>query len=135
MARSVSGNLIRDFNFICKVKGRDDDFVRIGKPGSTNTRVALADLVNRRIVGESFLVETDAVQNLRKFADIASASEGERAKVQRATRTIRIDDEVWAWIKQHAEPLEDTPNSVLRRIAGLENEGQDASSEPFFSGE
>jgi hypothetical protein len=35
--------------------------------------------------------------------------------------TIRIDDEVWAWLKRHARPLEDSPNSVLRRIAGLQD--------------
>jgi len=35
---------------------------------------------------------------------------------------IRIDDEVWAWLKQHARPLEDTPNTVLRRIAGLDRD-------------
>lgn len=38
--------------------------------------------------------------------------------------TIRIDDQVWAWLKQHAQPLEDTPNSVLRRIAKLREESQ-----------
>ena len=43
--------------------------------------------------------------------------------------TIRIDDEVWEWLKQHARPLEDTPNSVLRRIAGLPN-GTSLGSEP-----
>lgn len=36
------------------------------------------------------------------------------------THVIRIDDEVWTWLKQNARPLEDTPNSVLRRIAGLD---------------
>jgi Mrr N-terminal domain len=35
--------------------------------------------------------------------------------------TIRVDDEVWTWLKSHARPLEDTPNSVLRRLAGLES--------------
>jgi hypothetical protein len=34
--------------------------------------------------------------------------------------TIRIDDEVYAWLKSKAIPFEDTPNSVLRRLAGLE---------------
>jgi len=34
--------------------------------------------------------------------------------------TIRIDDEVWAWLKGLAQPLEDTPNTVLRRVAGLD---------------
>lgn len=34
--------------------------------------------------------------------------------------TIRIDDQVWDWLKQHARPFEDTPNSVLRRVAGLD---------------
>jgi Mrr restriction endonuclease-like protein len=34
--------------------------------------------------------------------------------------TIRVDDEVWSWLKQHAQPFVDTPNSVLRRIAGLD---------------
>lgn len=33
--------------------------------------------------------------------------------------TIRIDDEVWAWLKSQAQPFEDTPNTVLRRVAGL----------------
>ncbi len=33
--------------------------------------------------------------------------------------TIRIDDDVYAWLQKHAQPFEDTPNSVLRRIAGL----------------
>ena len=33
---------------------------------------------------------------------------------------IRIDDEVWSWLKGLAVPLEDTPNTVLRRLAGLE---------------
>lgn len=36
-----------------------------------------------------------------------------------ATRVIRIDDEVWAELQRRARPLEDTPNSVLRRIIGL----------------
>ena len=32
---------------------------------------------------------------------------------------IRVDDEVWSWLKSLARPLEDTPNSVLRRVANL----------------
>lgn len=36
--------------------------------------------------------------------------------------TIRIDDQVYAWLQGQARPFEDTPNSVLRRIAGLEEE-------------
>ena len=34
--------------------------------------------------------------------------------------TIRIDDEVYAWLQSQARPFEDTPNSVLRRVAGLD---------------
>ena len=34
--------------------------------------------------------------------------------------TIRIDEDVWTWLKTHARPLEDTPNTVLRRIAALD---------------
>ena len=33
---------------------------------------------------------------------------------------IRIDDEVYAWLQSNARPFEDTPNSVLRRLAGLD---------------
>ena len=33
--------------------------------------------------------------------------------------TIRIDDEVYAWLQSQARPFEDTPNTVLRRIGGL----------------
>lgn len=36
-------------------------------------------------------------------------------------RTIRIDDEVYGWLQSQAHPLEDTPNSVLRRAAGLDS--------------
>lgn len=35
--------------------------------------------------------------------------------------TIRVDDEVYTWLQQHARPFEDTPNSVLRRISGLDS--------------
>jgi len=34
--------------------------------------------------------------------------------------TIRIDEEVYTWLQSQARPFEDTPNSVLRRVAGLE---------------
>lgn len=34
--------------------------------------------------------------------------------------TIRIDDEVYSWLKSQAVPFEDTPNSILRNIAGLD---------------
>lgn len=36
--------------------------------------------------------------------------------------TIRIDDEVYGWLQEHARPFEDTPNSVLRRFAGLDKD-------------
>jgi hypothetical protein len=35
--------------------------------------------------------------------------------------TIRIDDEVYEWLQKQARPFEDTPNSVLRRVAGLDS--------------
>jgi hypothetical protein len=34
---------------------------------------------------------------------------------------IRVDAEVWEWLKSRARPLEDTPNTVLRRFAGLDD--------------
>ena len=34
--------------------------------------------------------------------------------------TIRIDDEVYEWLQSKVKRFEDTPNSVLRRIASLE---------------
>ena len=34
--------------------------------------------------------------------------------------TIRIDDDVYDWLQKMARPFEDTPNSVLRRVAGLD---------------
>lgn len=33
--------------------------------------------------------------------------------------TIRIDEEVYEWLQSHAKAFEDTPNTALRRIAGL----------------
>jgi len=37
---------------------------------------------------------------------------------------IRIDDEVYAWLQKQASPFEDTPNSVLRKLAGLDQAGR-----------
>jgi hypothetical protein len=36
------------------------------------------------------------------------------------SRVIRIDEEVWAELQRKAVPFEDNPNSVLRRVLGLE---------------
>jgi hypothetical protein len=33
---------------------------------------------------------------------------------------LRVDDEVWKWLQGQGRPFEDTPNSVLRRVAGLD---------------
>ena len=40
-------------------------------------------------------------------------------------RSIRIDPEVYDYLRQQAEPLTDTPNRVLRRLLGLESETPD----------
>src|SRR5690349_13926930 len=42
--------------------------------------------------------------------------------------TIRIDDEVYAWLQEKARAFEDTPNSVLRRVAGFDVEGEQSES-------
>lgn len=42
--------------------------------------------------------------------------------------TIRIDNEVYAWLQSQARPFDDTPNSVLRRISGL---SMDKTKEPI----
>lgn len=42
--------------------------------------------------------------------------------------TIRIDDEVYDWLQAQAVPFDDTPNSVLRRVAGLDKAGHQSSS-------
>jgi predicted CopG family antitoxin len=34
--------------------------------------------------------------------------------------TIRVDEDVFEWLKSQAEPFVDTPNSVIRRVAGLD---------------
>lgn len=34
---------------------------------------------------------------------------------------IRIDEEVYKWLQAQASPFEDTPNSVLRRLADLDS--------------
>jgi len=35
-------------------------------------------------------------------------------------RTIRVDDDVYGWLQARAKPFEDSPNSVLRRVIGLD---------------
>jgi hypothetical protein len=34
-------------------------------------------------------------------------------------KVIRIDQRVWEHLKRHAQPLSDTPNTVLLRLLGL----------------
>ena len=42
------------------------------------------------------------------------------------SKVIRIDEQVWAELQVRARPLEDTPNSVLRRVFGLPEEGTES---------
>lgn len=46
---------------------------------------------------------------------------------------IRIDDEVWSWLQSQATPFVDTPNSVLRRLANLDQAAELSPTEgpPF----
>lgn len=45
--------------------------------------------------------------------------------------TVRVDDEVYAWLQSLATPFEDSPNTVLRRLAGLSpRKSQFASASP-----
>jgi len=43
--------------------------------------------------------------------------------------TIRIDDDVYKWLQSQAIPFEDNPNSVLRRLAGLDRRAPREKSE------
>lgn len=43
------------------------------------------------------------------------------------SRTIRVDDDVFARLQELAEPFVDTPNSALRKVLGLD---QAASEQP-----
>ena len=39
--------------------------------------------------------------------------------MMKPSKVIRIDAQVWTELQRQARPLEDTPNSVLRRVFGL----------------
>ena len=41
------------------------------------------------------------------------------------SKTVRIDLEVWGELQKLAKPLDDTPNSVMRRVLGLPEKGAD----------
>ncbi len=41
------------------------------------------------------------------------------------SRTINVDDRFFAWLQENGTALVDTPNSVLRRIAGLDRSPSD----------
>lgn len=43
-------------------------------------------------------------------------------------RTIEIDDDLFELLKENAEPLEDTPSTVLRRLIGVDANGSSSSS-------
>lgn len=44
--------------------------------------------------------------------------------------TIRIDDDVFRALQRHAEPFVDSPNSVLRRVLGLDEPSPDDNTVP-----
>ena len=44
------------------------------------------------------------------------------------SKVIRIDEAVWAELQRRARPLEDTPNSVLRRVFGLPGDKTESDS-------
>jgi hypothetical protein len=44
---------------------------------------------------------------------------------------VRIDDDVWQWLQGLARPFEDTPNTVLRRVAGLGASERAAQTTPI----
>ena len=46
---------------------------------------------------------------------------------------IRIDDDVWGWLQSLGRPFEDTPNSVLRRVAGLDTTSIDVNTKPVVA--
>ena len=48
--------------------------------------------------------------------------------------TIRVDREVYRWIQSLAKPFEDTPNSVLRRVARLDKNHKEPQSEETMGG-
>ena len=51
--------------------------------------------------------------------------------MMKPSKVIRIDAQVWAELQRRARPLEDTPNSVLRRVFGLpEDSPGSANIEP-----
>ena len=52
------------------------------------------------------------------------------------TRTIRIDDDIYNYLKDRAEPFEDTPSTVLRRLLELPSEnGAGATGAESFDSE
>ena len=44
------------------------------------------------------------------------------------TYEIKVDEEVWSFLKKHAEPFVDTPNSVLRKFLFGNNNGKKNSN-------
>lgn len=45
-------------------------------------------------------------------------------------QSIEIDDDVYGYLKRAAEPFVDTPNSVLRRVLGLDGNGSQPTMRP-----
>lgn len=63
------------------------------------------------------------------LADFGVRSPTWRYLVPKSMRTIEVDNEVFAYLQRHSEPLVDTPNDVLRRelLNGEENPADKAA--------
>ncbi len=120
MARAVSGRQVPPRSTICRVRGRQGDFARMAK-GTQKSRVAEVDLRGGVYTSEGRLVPTSDVTEVGSYSEVREQIVApDQPRTPPANRTMRVDQEVLAELGNRARPFE-TPNSVLRRVLGLDN--------------
>ncbi len=116
----VKGKRIQPGYTICEVEGEPGVFVRIRKKGRLHARVAKADLKGGVIVEEGHLVPAGKVKNERLYSDWLFETLDMGLPRLPADRIARIDAEVEATVKGKATSTDDSFNSVMRRVLGLD---------------
>jgi hypothetical protein len=123
---------------VCNIDGEEGNF-KIDASGARQTRVAQVNLAEGIVIGRSHKVPTARVKNVRPYFELDLANlnietedgaEGGNGTPSPPTSpvtrrlpanvVIRVDSEVFEALKTHAVPLEDTANSVLRKILRLD---------------
>jgi hypothetical protein len=117
MTRGTPGEKLEPRTRICQIESLEGDW-KINYRGPRNCSVSKVDLAAGVVSGGPCQYETSVLRNERPYSEVMSRPTVPVARRPPADIVIRVDPDVFAILQKRAVPLEDTPNTVLRRNLG-----------------